>query len=87
MIESIDNESPETASFKSFTLTLVESLAWTSSGSILHVQKSLTKIYNICKDHEEKKYEKKLEELSKKNDKEKVVNEKTEPEPKDIFLD
>jgi len=44
LIESIDNESPETASFKSFTLTIVDSLAWTSSGSIVHVQKSLNKI-------------------------------------------
>lgn len=88
LIESIDNESPETASFKSFCLTLVDSLAWTSSGSIVHVQKNLNKIYNICKDHEEKKYEKKLEDLSKKNDKDKITEpHKTEPEAKDIFRD
>jgi len=35
------------------------------------VQKNLTRIHALCKQHEEKKMETQLEELSKKNDKDK----------------
>lgn len=36
------------------------------------IQKNLNRICAICKEHEEKKYEKKLEELSKKTEKDNV---------------
>jgi len=38
------------------------------------IQKNLNRIHTICKQHEEKKYEIKLEELSKKTEKDKKNN-------------
>lgn len=48
------------------------------------IQKNLNKIHTICKEHEEKKYEKKLDELSKKTEKDKDNKEKDNKDMNDV---